>query len=74
MYLHPWEVDPEQPRMHGPLLSILRHYVNLGKTEGRLIQLLKDFRFGPICEAIDIIAQLAREQAAELPASVGSKR
>ncbi len=52
MYLHPWELDPDQPRMHGPLLSRFRHYVNLHKTEGRLMQLLGDFRFAPIRDAI----------------------
>jgi polysaccharide deacetylase family protein (PEP-CTERM system associated) len=57
MYLHPWEIDPEQPRMDGPLRSRLRHYWNLRKTEERLRQLLQDFRFGPIC---DTVASLSR--------------
>ena len=48
MYLHPWELDPGQPRMHGSLLSQFRHYLNLDKVHGRLSQLLKDFSFGPI--------------------------
>jgi len=52
MYVHPWELDPDQPRMNGPLLSRFRHYVNLHKTEERLIHLLKEFRFAPIREAI----------------------
>jgi polysaccharide deacetylase family protein (PEP-CTERM system associated) len=52
MYLHPWEFDPDQPRMDGPVISRARHYLNLGKTEGRLINLLNDFQFGPICESI----------------------
>jgi hypothetical protein len=39
-YIHPWEVDPEQPRIDAPLKSRLRHYTNLSKTEGRLRQLL----------------------------------
>ncbi|HEX9723089.1 MAG TPA: XrtA system polysaccharide deacetylase [Vicinamibacteria bacterium] len=47
MYLHPWELDPEQPRMEGPLLSRFRHYVNLHKTTSRFSQLLDDFRFEP---------------------------
>lgn len=48
-YLHPWEVDPGQPRMKNiSLLSRFRHYNNLAKTEDRLHQLLADFRFGPI--------------------------
>ena len=48
MYLHPWELDPGQPRMRGSMLSQFRHYLNLDKVHGRLTQLLKDFSFGPI--------------------------
>lgn len=39
-YIHPWEIDPEQPRIDAPLKSRLRHYTNLGKTEVRLRKLL----------------------------------
>lgn len=44
-YLHPWEIDPEQPRVRASLLSRFRHYNNLHKCEGRLRSLLDDFRF-----------------------------
>lgn len=44
-YMHPWEIDPDQPRLTGSLLSRFRHYRNLGETEGRLRRLLEDFRF-----------------------------
>ena len=45
-YLHPWEVDPDQPRQHqAPVLSRFRHYLNLGLTEHRLRRLLGDFRW-----------------------------
>lgn len=48
-YLHPWELDPGQPRIEGAgLKSRVRHYLNLGKTEERFRKLLGDFRFGPI--------------------------
>jgi polysaccharide deacetylase family protein (PEP-CTERM system associated) len=47
-YLHPWEVDPEQPRLRVDLLSRFRHYRNLEKTEARLRRLLSDFRFEPM--------------------------
>lgn len=40
-YIHPWEIDPEQPRLTGRLKSRLRHYTNLRKTVGRLQQLFK---------------------------------
>jgi polysaccharide deacetylase family protein (PEP-CTERM system associated) len=43
-YLHPWEIDPDQPRQsHAPRLSRVRHYLNLTRTEGRLRRLLRDF-------------------------------
>ena len=45
-YLHPWEIDPEQPRVGASWLSRLRHYTNLEKCEGRLRRLLNEFRFG----------------------------
>ncbi|MEO8062814.1 MAG: XrtA system polysaccharide deacetylase [Pseudomonadota bacterium] len=44
-YLHPWEIDFEQPRVKTSLVSRFRHYTNLSKCEGRLRQLLGDFRF-----------------------------
>jgi len=66
MYLHPWEIDPEQPRMDGPWLSRVRHYINLHKTENRLICLLQDFRFAPIREVIGPIAQMCRERGGSL--------
>jgi len=47
-YLHPWELDPEQPRMNVRLDYQVRHYVNLEKTAARLEKLLNDFRFGPL--------------------------
>lgn len=46
-YLHPWEIDPGQPRVPGiDAKTRFRHYVNIGRTEGRLQQLLADFRWG----------------------------
>lgn len=46
-YMHPWEIDPNQPRVPGlPLKSRLRHYLNLGRMESRLRQLLTDFAWG----------------------------
>jgi len=52
-YLHPWEIDPEQPRLAGSALSRFRHYRNLARTEERLGRLLAEFRF---CSVSDIIA------------------
>ena len=48
-YLHPWEIDHEQPRFHhASLLSKFRHYNNLGKTLDRMGCLLADFTFEPL--------------------------
>jgi polysaccharide deacetylase family protein (PEP-CTERM system associated) len=45
LYVHPWEVDPEQPRLDVSLLSRLRHYTGLHRTLPRLERLLARFRF-----------------------------
>lgn len=74
MYLHPWELDPEQPRIHASRLARFRHYINLDKTEKRFIQLVQDFRFGPICEAIEPIAQVTKSKALRLQGSGGKER
>ena len=47
-YLHPWEVDPDQPRIKASLRSRFRHYNNLHRTEGRLRRLLGDFQFSTV--------------------------
>jgi len=44
-YLHPWEVDPDQPRIAASWFSRFRHYNNLDKCEARLVRLMEDFRF-----------------------------
>jgi polysaccharide deacetylase family protein (PEP-CTERM system associated) len=45
-YFHPWEIDPEQPRIsEAPLKSKVRHYINLSRMEGKLEQLLKDYQW-----------------------------
>ncbi|MDX1735745.1 MAG: DUF3473 domain-containing protein [Halioglobus sp.] len=50
-YFHPWEIDPEQPRPQGiGLKTRFRHYLNLGRTYGRLQSLLNDFNWGRMDE------------------------
>jgi polysaccharide deacetylase family protein (PEP-CTERM system associated) len=61
MYLHPWELDPAQPRMQGALRSRVRHYLNLEKTESRLKCLLQDFTFCPLREAVPTLSTMADE-------------
>jgi polysaccharide deacetylase family protein (PEP-CTERM system associated) len=45
VYFHPWELDPEQPRIRGKLLSRLRHYTNLTRMHNRLQFLLQNYSF-----------------------------
>ncbi len=52
LYLHPWELDPDQPRVEVPLHARLRHYLNLGRTLPRLDALLARLRFGTLADAL----------------------
>jgi polysaccharide deacetylase family protein (PEP-CTERM system associated) len=46
-YFHPWEVDPDQPRVQdAPARSKIRHYTNLDVMEPKLLKLLRDHRWG----------------------------
>ncbi len=51
-YLHPWEIDPGQPRVPVGWLSRFRHYTNLDRCESRLRRLLREFRFGAMHEVL----------------------
>ncbi|WP_200911630.1 XrtA system polysaccharide deacetylase [Teredinibacter purpureus] len=51
-YMHPWEIDPDQPRMEGASAkSRFRHYLNLKKVEQRLSNLLDDFEWSSMASA-----------------------
>jgi polysaccharide deacetylase family protein (PEP-CTERM system associated) len=64
-YLHPWEIDPGQPRVHGlSPVSRFRHYLNLARCEGRFAALLADF---PWTTVRDVLEQ--RKPALSLPRS-----
>jgi polysaccharide deacetylase family protein (PEP-CTERM system associated) len=49
-YIHPWEVDPDQPRFPVGMLTRVRHYGGLEKTLGHLERLLTEFRFTSVAE------------------------
>jgi len=53
-YVHPWELDPGQPRLPGSWQSRLRHYTNLGRTEERLRALVRQFSFASISAALPL--------------------
>jgi polysaccharide deacetylase family protein (PEP-CTERM system associated) len=51
-YIHPWEIDPDQPRLNVPVVTTLRHYRGLQRTQGRLERLLREFAFCPIASRL----------------------
>jgi polysaccharide deacetylase family protein (PEP-CTERM system associated) len=53
-YIHPWEVDPDHPRIPLPRRIAATHYANLRRTEPRLERLLRDFRFAPMREVLGV--------------------
>jgi len=53
-YLHPWEVDPGQPRIRAGLFSRFRHYTNLARCESRLRRVLSEFSFAPMREVLGL--------------------
>jgi polysaccharide deacetylase family protein (PEP-CTERM system associated) len=54
-YLHPWEIDPDQPKVQAGWFSKFRHYNNLEKCEPRLQRLMKDFQFGTACQVLEYL-------------------
>jgi len=57
VYFHPWEIDPEQPRIPASWKSQFRHYSNLATLKGKLERLLQDFRFTTFsraCQQLDV--------------------
>lgn len=54
-YFHPWEIDPQQPRVKGASMrSKIRHYINLSKMEGKLERLTNDFKWSTMKETYNI--------------------
>jgi hypothetical protein len=52
VYLHPWEIDPEQPRISGSLKSRLRHYTNLGGMEAKVSAVLGRHKFARFSDVL----------------------
>ena len=52
VYVHPWEIDPQQPRIRTRLRSRLRHYTNLAGMQARLEHLLERYAFAPVGEVL----------------------
>lgn len=53
-YIHPWELDPDHPRLDLPRRISLTHYWNLERTEARLRRLMHDFSFAPMVEVLGL--------------------
>jgi hypothetical protein len=67
-YLHPWEIDPDQPRLAAPALGRFRHYFHLDQTEARLRALLHDFRFATMMTVLEgQFSALAEPEIGPLP-------
>jgi polysaccharide deacetylase family protein (PEP-CTERM system associated) len=74
-YFHPWEIDLEQPRVPGlPLRSRFRHYVNLGRMEGKLERLLRDFAWGPVASTLELASDRLPHWAPPSPSRVAPQR
>ncbi len=67
LYLHPWEIDPDQPKLRVRGLGRFTHYANLARTEARLERLLRRFRWSTMADALDGAPDLAGEPQ-EVPA------
>ena len=63
-YLHPWEIDPAQPRVRAGWFSRFRHYNNLAKCEDRLRRLLADFAFTTAVDVLSELRLMGRDSAA----------
>jgi polysaccharide deacetylase family protein (PEP-CTERM system associated) len=70
LYFHPWEIDPEQPRLQGTWKSRFRHYTNLDKTMSRLSELFSKGRFEPMIELMARLDVSYREASATQEAAV----
>ena len=54
IYLHPWEIDTEQPRLNGSRRSVFRQYINIDTTARKIERILKSLRLGTIQEAFGL--------------------
>jgi hypothetical protein len=76
LYLHPWEVDPGQPRLPAPWKSRMRQYIGLHGMESRLERLAKQYKLGTIYDSVylpatarDFLQATSADSAVELARS-----
>jgi polysaccharide deacetylase family protein (PEP-CTERM system associated) len=70
-YLHPWEIDPGQPRIKASMLSQFRHYTNIGRCEARLRLLIGNFRFTTMNNVLTGMDLLRPESSKADPIAAG---
>jgi polysaccharide deacetylase family protein (PEP-CTERM system associated) len=71
VYLHPWELDPEQPRIREKLRSRLRHYTNLERMANRVDYLLRTYSFSNFRDVMSQAKPPARELLGNTPQQCG---
>jgi polysaccharide deacetylase family protein (PEP-CTERM system associated) len=64
VYMHPWEIDPGQPRLGVGRLAQLRHSVNTGSALRKLRRLLGEFPFAPVRDVLGAAGLMAPQRAA----------
>jgi polysaccharide deacetylase family protein (PEP-CTERM system associated) len=73
VYIHPWELDPEQPRLNVSLTARLRHYIGLRSMEKKLRLLLRDFEFATLeslllpVDELDVTLDASNIRSAQVP-------
>ena len=63
-YIHPWELDPDQPRINVPWHTHVRHYGGLRKTQPLLERLLGEFRFRSVAQCLKLPMSNAKSSRA----------
>lgn len=69
VYVHPREIDPDQPRLPLPWMRRFKYYVGLSTTEGKLRRLLGEHRFVPAGAWLDAHADVLRDRVLDVRAA-----
>ncbi len=71
-YLHPWELDPDQPRLEGSPIARFRHYVNLSRTREKLERLLAAIPFDTAAAVLDLAMNGTGSSSPGMPGKAGA--
>lgn len=61
LYVHPWEFDPDQPRIDVPFTTRLRHYYGISAMSAKLERLLSRYDFAPVSQVLKKCQQVSSE-------------